>query len=297
MPGSASGISTLSTICSGVAPNERCGLDQAAIDLADRRLDQARDERRRGDRQRHDRRASMPIEVPAIRRVNGMIATTRMMKGVERVALTTMPSTRLTLGRREQLALAGWSRGRRRAAGRTAVPISGRDRRPCTGVSPRGLDDQVDEFRRHSRARSAEKLMLRQPGERARRRGFAARECRATSDADVLAADLVDARRQQRRRRCRARGRAARSACRRRLPPRTWTRITAWPPATGSCTIRLASDDRQAVAGHLGQEGLRDRMLRVGEDVERRGRCSTMRPASITTTSLGELARPPTSRG
>ena len=33
--------------------------------------------------------ASVPIEVPAIRRVNGMIATTRMMNGVERVALTT----------------------------------------------------------------------------------------------------------------------------------------------------------------------------------------------------------------
>jgi hypothetical protein len=33
--------------------------------------------------------ALVPIEVPAISRVNGMIATTRMMNGVERVALTT----------------------------------------------------------------------------------------------------------------------------------------------------------------------------------------------------------------
>ena len=32
--------------------------------------------------------AVVPIEVPATSRVNGMMATTRMMKGVERVALT-----------------------------------------------------------------------------------------------------------------------------------------------------------------------------------------------------------------
>ena len=42
--------------------------------------------------------ATVPIEVPAIRRVNGMIATTRMMKGVERVALTSVPSRRLAAG-------------------------------------------------------------------------------------------------------------------------------------------------------------------------------------------------------
>ncbi len=42
--------------------------------------------------------AVVPIEVPAISRVNGMIATTRMMKGVERVALTITPSTRLAQG-------------------------------------------------------------------------------------------------------------------------------------------------------------------------------------------------------
>ena len=36
--------------------------------------------------------AVVPIDVPAISRVNGMIATTRMMKGVERVALTISPA-------------------------------------------------------------------------------------------------------------------------------------------------------------------------------------------------------------
>src|SRR5664279_4586253 len=42
--------------------------------------------------------ARVPIEVPAIKRVNGTIATTRMMKGVERVAFTTRPRMRLTAG-------------------------------------------------------------------------------------------------------------------------------------------------------------------------------------------------------
>src|SRR4051812_24652089 len=42
--------------------------------------------------------ARVPIEVPAISRVSGTIATTRMMKGVERVALTTMPRMRLAPG-------------------------------------------------------------------------------------------------------------------------------------------------------------------------------------------------------
>ena len=40
----------------------------------------------------------MPIDVPAISRVNGMMATTRMMNGVDRVALTMTPSIALILG-------------------------------------------------------------------------------------------------------------------------------------------------------------------------------------------------------
>src|SRR3984957_14747755 len=42
--------------------------------------------------------ARVPIEVPTIRRVNGTMATTRMMKGVERVALTMRPRMRLAAG-------------------------------------------------------------------------------------------------------------------------------------------------------------------------------------------------------
>ena len=42
--------------------------------------------------------AHRPMEVPAMRRVNGMMATTRMMKGVERVALTTRPRMPLSHG-------------------------------------------------------------------------------------------------------------------------------------------------------------------------------------------------------
>src|SRR6266403_5411298 len=42
--------------------------------------------------------ARVPIDVPVISRVSGTIATTRMMKGVERVAFTIRPTMRLTAG-------------------------------------------------------------------------------------------------------------------------------------------------------------------------------------------------------
>jgi hypothetical protein len=40
--------------------------------------------------------AAVPIDEPMMKRVNGMIATSRTMKGVERTALTMPPTTRLT---------------------------------------------------------------------------------------------------------------------------------------------------------------------------------------------------------
>ena len=40
--------------------------------------------------------AVVPMEEPTIMRVNGIIATIRMIKGVERVALTIAPSTLCT---------------------------------------------------------------------------------------------------------------------------------------------------------------------------------------------------------
>ena len=42
--------------------------------------------------------ASVPIDVPTKARVKGMIATTRMMNGTERVAFTASPSTLLIQG-------------------------------------------------------------------------------------------------------------------------------------------------------------------------------------------------------
>src|SRR5690606_25618612 len=41
--------------------------------------------------------AAVPIDVPTIKRVNGMMATSRMMKGVDLTALTTMPRPRFRL--------------------------------------------------------------------------------------------------------------------------------------------------------------------------------------------------------
>src|ERR1035441_964830 len=42
--------------------------------------------------------ARVPIDVPAINRVSGTMATTRMIKGVDRVALTIRPRMRLAAG-------------------------------------------------------------------------------------------------------------------------------------------------------------------------------------------------------
>jgi hypothetical protein len=42
--------------------------------------------------------ARVPIEVPAINRVSGTMATTRMIKGVDRVAFTIRPRMRLATG-------------------------------------------------------------------------------------------------------------------------------------------------------------------------------------------------------
>ena len=64
--------------------------------------------------------ARVPIEVPASSRVNGMMATTRMMKGVERVAFTTRPAPDWRPGRGEQLAPAA---GREEDAERQAEQV------------------------------------------------------------------------------------------------------------------------------------------------------------------------------
>jgi hypothetical protein len=94
--------------------------------------------------------AAVPIEVPASKRVNGMIATTRMMKGVERVALTSVPSTGGWRGRRKQLAaLAGGEEDAERQAQKRAEP--GRDPDHGQRVG-RDWSDEANDFRRHGRS-------------------------------------------------------------------------------------------------------------------------------------------------
>jgi len=97
MPGSASGISTLRMSCSGVAPMARAAsirpLSTSRMAFSTRRAMKGTAAMVSGTMA-----AVVPIEVPAISRVNGMIATTRMMNGTERVALTTSPSTLFTAG-------------------------------------------------------------------------------------------------------------------------------------------------------------------------------------------------------
>ena len=103
MAGSASGISTLRTICSGRRAHGARRLDQALVDLADR-ASIRRAMKGVAAMVSGTMAAVVPIEVPAISRVNGMIATTRMMKGVERVALTSSAEHAVERRRREQFA-------------------------------------------------------------------------------------------------------------------------------------------------------------------------------------------------
>ena len=96
--------------------------------------------------------AEVPIEVPATRRVNGMIATTRMMNGVERVALTTAPSTALATGAAKISPPRRW-RGTRRAAGRTRCRCRAGDADHVQRVE-QGRDELIDDRRRQQQAAS-----------------------------------------------------------------------------------------------------------------------------------------------
>ena len=97
MPGSASGSSTLRMICNGVAPMARAASirpdSTSRIAFSTRRAMKGTVAIVSGTIA-----AVVPIDVPATIRVKGMIATTRMMNGTDRVALTTSPSTLLTHG-------------------------------------------------------------------------------------------------------------------------------------------------------------------------------------------------------
>ena len=148
--GSASGTSTLRTICSGVAPIARAASTRP---WSTSRIAPSISRAMKGVAATVSGTiaAVVPIEVPAISRVNGMIATTRMMKGVERVALTSAPSTAIDGRRGEQLAaLAGREEDAERQAEQRAE--AGRDRDHAAACRPVAWTMSRMMFRRHGRA-------------------------------------------------------------------------------------------------------------------------------------------------
>src|SRR5690606_2028410 len=95
MPGRASGSSTLVTIWYGVAPIA-CAASIRPAGTSRRAVSTRRAMKGIAAMVSGTMAAAGPIEVPTTRRVNGITATIRMMKGVERAALTMRPSTRFT---------------------------------------------------------------------------------------------------------------------------------------------------------------------------------------------------------
>ena len=94
--------------------------------------------------------AAVPIEVPATSRVNGMMATTRMMNGVERVALTIAPISRLRIGAANSSPRALVARNTP-SGSPNSVPSAGRDTDHEQGVERR-FGDGAQYLRRHSRS-------------------------------------------------------------------------------------------------------------------------------------------------
>src|SRR5690606_4924301 len=94
-PGRASGSSTFMMICSGLAPMARAAVSRPES-TSRMAFSAMRAMNGMAATDRGTMAAVVPIEVCAISRVNGMMATIRMMKGTERVMLTTAPSERLT---------------------------------------------------------------------------------------------------------------------------------------------------------------------------------------------------------
>src|SRR5581483_7468407 len=95
--GMASGSSTLRTICSGLAPHARA----ASISPRSTSRTAASTTRAMNGMAATvsgTTAARVPIEVPVRSRVSGTMATTRIMNGVERVALTMKPTVRLANG-------------------------------------------------------------------------------------------------------------------------------------------------------------------------------------------------------
>ena len=97
MPGMASGSRTFVMICIFVAP-----IDWAAstrpLSTSRRLVSTIRAMKGATESVRGTMAAAVPIEEPTMSRVNGMIATSRMMNGTERRALITVPRTALKPG-------------------------------------------------------------------------------------------------------------------------------------------------------------------------------------------------------
>lgn len=71
-----------------------CGFDNAVVNFKQRRFDNARNKRRCG-MVSGTMAAVVPMEEPTSIRVSGIMATIKIINGVERVALTITPSTEL----------------------------------------------------------------------------------------------------------------------------------------------------------------------------------------------------------
>ncbi len=137
--------------------------------------------------------APEPIEVPATSRVNGMIATTRMMKGVDRVALTIMPRTALTEGAANNSPLRLVAR--KIPIGRPNIVASDAATETMNRLSPVASMIRLMRSRDITKALHR-KLILRKPGQCLPLRGLIAGNTERQR-ADVLTSDLVDPGRQQ----------------------------------------------------------------------------------------------------
>ena len=99
IPGSASGIRTFTMICRSVAPID-CAASMRPLSTSRRLVSTRRAINGAAAIVNGTIAAAVPMDVPAIRRVKGMIATSKMMKGVERTAFTSHPNGRLNCNAR-----------------------------------------------------------------------------------------------------------------------------------------------------------------------------------------------------
>ena len=97
MPGSASGSSTFITICRVVAPMAWAA---SISPWSTSRRDASTSRATNGAAAivSGTTAAAVPMDEPVMKRVSGMMATSKMMNGVDRTALTMPPTTRLASG-------------------------------------------------------------------------------------------------------------------------------------------------------------------------------------------------------